>query len=298
MRCKMCRNEIVGNSIQTKNGCICQGCYDQLPNSIKASIRSFTVQQLKEVKTVIGEPFERSWVECGRLKLCMESIILNGFAIKLKDIKRISLNFHPKYPWNAARTVMGTVTVVIETKSPHIILEEPFFDRDIKAVYTIYGKNITYTYSYELEKLVREVQKAVDADTDLYDAAARYSEEVGRRKEAEAAKQKKAEAERKAREEAARRQAEEDRKRKEKIKNEKQRNQNRYTGGYAKKAQEPLTPFEQAKKMFGVELPFTLKELDSRKKELAKKYHPDMGGDTETFQQIMEYYEMLKKYAN
>ena len=40
------------------------------------------------------------------------------------------------------------------------------------------------------------------------------------------------------------------------------------------------------------------KTIKKAYRKLAKKYHPDMGGDTETFQQIMEYYEMLKKYAN
>ncbi|QPK90830.1 DnaJ domain-containing protein [Bacillus velezensis] len=47
--------------------------------------------------------------------------------------------------------------------------------------------------------------------------------------------------------------------------------------------------------MFGLTSPYTKSELKSAYKNLAKKHHPDMGGDSQKFIEINKAYEYLLK---
>lgn len=59
-----------------------------------------------------------------------------------------------------------------------------------------------------------------------------------------------------------------------------------------------LTEFERAKALYEVEIPFTLEEINKKKKELMKKYHPDLGGDTEKAIEINAAFDLLEKFAD
>ncbi|MBR1470489.1 MAG: hypothetical protein IJ600_02455 [Lachnospiraceae bacterium] len=59
------------------------------------------------------------------------------------------------------------------------------------------------------------------------------------------------------------------------------------------------TPLEEAKSVFGVELPFTADEIRQRRNLLLKKYHPDNpDGSEEMCKKINEWYALLLKYAS
>ena len=59
-----------------------------------------------------------------------------------------------------------------------------------------------------------------------------------------------------------------------------------------------MTEFERAKTLYEVEIPFTVEEINKKKKELMKKYHPDLGGDTEKAIEINAAYDLLVKFAD
>lgn len=48
--------------------------------------------------------------------------------------------------------------------------------------------------------------------------------------------------------------------------------------------------------ILGVDKSSSIKEVNTKYKELAKIYHPDMGGDNETFQELQEAYNKILKY--
>lgn len=59
----------------------------------------------------------------------------------------------------------------------------------------------------------------------------------------------------------------------------------------------PPTPDEIAMSIMGLKPGFTKDELRLRRRELAKKYHPDQGGDPEILKKINAAYDRLEKIA-
>ena len=58
------------------------------------------------------------------------------------------------------------------------------------------------------------------------------------------------------------------------------------------------TEFALAKKLFGVEIPYTKEEIIEKKRTLLKKFHPDNGGSVEETIKINKAYEVLEKYVS
>ena len=60
----------------------------------------------------------------------------------------------------------------------------------------------------------------------------------------------------------------------------------------------PTTEFERAKMLYEVEIPFTVEQINKKKKELMKKNHPDIGGDPAKAVEINAAYDLLVKFAD
>lgn len=54
---------------------------------------------------------------------------------------------------------------------------------------------------------------------------------------------------------------------------------------------------QQAMRILGLNPGFTKTELRSRRKELAKRFHPDVGGDPDYLKRINAAYDLLEKYC-
>lgn len=54
---------------------------------------------------------------------------------------------------------------------------------------------------------------------------------------------------------------------------------------------------QQAMRILGLKPGFTKTELHFRRKELAKKFHPDVGGDPDYLKRINAAYDLLEKYC-
>ncbi len=62
--------------------------------------------------------------------------------------------------------------------------------------------------------------------------------------------------------------------------------------------QEKWAKLERARKLFGLPIKTTRKEIIERYHELAKKYHPDHGGDPEKMKELNSAYELLINYCD
>lgn len=292
MQCRVCKCKIAKNDeVKVKGGYICSSCYNSFPDSIKMYITDFTVGQLTKLSKIIYPATSKMLIRSGDLKICRNSISIKNTEFMLKDLRSLKLNFHPSGTGRHPNTVYGTITVVIETKSPHFLIEEPFFDHEITVGYGINGKVIYYYYSYEIEKLFEVMEKCLkdgsqDATPylDEYQMAIMKEDELKKKKEE--AQQKKKEEEKQKAEEKRRRQ--EEKRREEKKQRENTQN---------KDTRHKMSPFEEAKALFGVELPYTKEQLKSARNTLLKKYHPDnKGGSVEMCKKINESYALLKKF--
>lgn len=274
MVCGVCKKTAV-NYKKIKRGNICEQCYRNLPVSVQASADQFTAAQLKSLSGIIHMPTESDnrsvWAYSGNrhLKFTRNAVWLGHVLIYVKDLRSIRLDFHAKGLAKDPNTVTGTITVVLETKSPHFLLEEPLSKNDICLNYRINGCEITYEFPYHLDHLIQYIQMALVAGATTLDGAKRKMEEK--------------------RQEEERRRAEEEKNRQE----ERARTQN-HTGS------NPKSPFDAAKKLFGVELPFTKQELKRIRNRLIieRNAHPDIGGSDEAFKEIQGAYELLLKYAS
>lgn len=157
----------------------------------------------------------------------------------------------------------GICTLVLETKNPHWLLEEPLMDHEIAVQYSIYGDAITYRYTPEMEWTICELQNAISKGHSFWGIINALNEK--RKKEQEQA-------------------------RNEKRGKNKNPNQER-----------KITDFERAKKLYGLEIPYTMEELHRRKRALLKNVHPDQSNDpkaTEKAQEINRLFDVLKQYAD
>lgn len=270
--------------VKVRNGYICHGCFERMPKCIQMNIEKFTIRQIFQLGKIIGPASSKAWAECGMLGVAKDSISINGTEIKLRDIKKIRINFHPKGEGQHPNTAFGIITAVIETKSPHFVLEEPFYQKDIVVGYSISGKKVTYHYSYAIEKLFAMLQECIDNKT--YDMTA-FMEKY------QMATQK-VDAEKRKREAEKRRKEEEQRKKAEKEENARKRAREKkdsYKG-------RTLSKFEEAKVLFEVELPYTKDQIKKKRNELIKQHHPDIGGSDEMCKKINEAYTLLLKFAS
>ena len=124
-KCKVCGRSCYDYQ-KLKTGIICSDCLNTLPIGVKNCIREFTGDQIQKIQKV-AKPFDgksKIWRYCVDLKVCVDSIVLNRMEYKFKDLESVKLNFHPKEIGKMPDTAEGIVTVVIEIKSPHVLIEE------------------------------------------------------------------------------------------------------------------------------------------------------------------------------
>lgn len=57
------------------------------------------------------------------------------------------------------------------------------------------------------------------------------------------------------------------------------------------------TEFDKAKRMFGVEIPYTIGLLKTIRNQLVLENHPDQGGSAEKCAEINRYYDLLARFA-
>lgn len=159
MICKLCGKDTVSKQ-PVKDGAICPECYNNLPRSFKDSAKKITVKQIAAAKRVIKKCYSKAWATCESIKICNNSIQIDNWEIELKNLSKVSLNFHPEN--NGAETgyAYGMVTVVLETKEPQMRIEEPFICTEIR--YYITGKEISYSYPNNIQSMFVKVQRVID----------------------------------------------------------------------------------------------------------------------------------------
>lgn len=252
MICGLCRADTV-NKVRVRDGYICNNCFNKLPMSFQKSNNKITVDNIKEAKKVLKDKYSSPWATCSGVGICYQGLQINGFEINLSDIKKVSLNFHPQKPGGKKNYVYGTVSIIIETKIPHMVFEEPFFNTEIK--YYISGKEISYSYPSSIQVMITKLQENINNgifNTDSLRPKKKEKKDEGRGREGVRARQEKGKL---------------------------------------------MSEFEQAKKLFCVEIPFKKEILITKKRALLKVHHPDMGGTPEMADRIYKAYDLLLKYA-
>lgn len=278
--CKLCGSGNAEGKIKIKGGRICQRCYVRLPQGVRNSIGSFSAKQLNQIKQIVriaDPPEENIWKVSGRFKVGTYAIYLNGTEYKIKNLRSVRLNFHPKDLGQKPNTALGMPSIVIETKEPHILIEETFQDSLCEVEYVISGMNITYFYSREIEHVLSCVQGAIDREIPFIPEA---KLEMDREEQERKARKRNRYAGRN--DERAK---QEERRRKE---NERKKTQKR-----------DETPLESALRIYGLQQPFSLESLKQRRNLLLKTQpiHPDNGGTNEKFKEFQSAYEILLKFT-
>lgn len=278
-KCRICKQE--RGVLGIKYGKICCHCFSRLPESIQRNYRILTGRELIYLSKRMAEP--DIWGQIGALGIGEKMISINGRGIRLKDLKRISLNFHPFRTGCHAGTVTGRVTIVAELRHPHIVIEEPLFMENITAAYSIKKKDITYQYLGQWAALIEMLQQCLKKRRHTMmpyrEKACRIMREYNRKK----AQEERTARER--REQEAKKRAEESRKK-----------------AYAKQEKGAdrdcrNDSLRKAEKLYQLKPLYTVKELKEKRRTLLKKYHPDAGGDEEMAKKVNASYEILLKYA-
>lgn len=265
MSCNICKKDHhFQNMIRIKGGYICQECYDKFPIGVQNFIKHYKAEQLAALAQIVHDRKSQSYINIGQLGIAHDSICIKNKEIRIKDIRRISLNFHPSRPGTVPFVCFGTPTVIIETKTPHFLLEESFYDKEILVKYYIIGRNISYIYNPDVAGIFKDIQNVIANDgPDLTGVIQKWRQN------------KKSSSE----------------------------SWRRRTSSHENKKTEPkTTEFAQAKKMYGVEIPYTKELLRQKKMELVKQYHPDRNMQNqeeaaEKMKQILRFYEVLLPFA-
>lgn len=270
MACKSCGNELIG-SVKVRGGHICRHCYDSLPESVKVNIRHFTADQVKQIRGLVREPEgEEILARCGEFKVSRSGIQLNGKVFPLEHLSGVRLNFHPAAPGLSSNTVSGTATVVIDTKAPRCMFEEPFISGDVSVGYHIIGRNITYEFPRRVELLFHYIEKCLrDGSRDLTSYIEAYVRAAGDGEKNSTTGSGEA------------------------------------SGGGTGDGQtrrpgpeeRPRTELEMAEELFGMTPPYTKDEARDIRNKLLKKHHPDVGGSEEMTKKINAAYELLVEHA-
>lgn len=274
-KCKICqRNAKI--LYKVKNGRICESCYNKFPKAVQNSLESLKPRQLKEIMQIVKPAKTKSFASLKSLRLCTYSIIINDWEISLINIYEISVGFHPESYCDdlGSNYANGVITLKIETRKPHIIIEEPLLKRPVQ--YIISGASIRYLFPPELLNIVNTIQSSIkDGTCSLfrYKVQLTFKEAERRRKEIEAEKKRKE-------------QAEKDRKagKKEKKKS--------FNETYIQ------SDYDEALYILDIIAPFTIEELKKKRNQLIKQYHPDqINGDANKCSEINNAYDILEKYA-
>lgn len=291
MKCVLCRKKEDG-MVKIKagfpHGHICSDCLDSFPESIRMNIERFTVRQLGMLKKIIRRTDSKPWLECGDFGVTNSGVVLKGIEYPIQSLRSVGLNFHPKCIGKHPKTVSGIVTAVIQTRNPHFLIEEPLFHDDITVGYNINGKRISYRYSYETELLFQKIQECIDSgDGDLASRIDDYYKSVMNMKKYTESKNR------------YRQKKETD------EGNHGNRDSNNHgwkktdTDGKRTDTKRPLSEFDEAKQLFGVQMPYTSNEIKNRRNMLLKKFHPDnKDGSIEMCQKINTSYDLLQKFVS
>lgn len=273
MVCKLCQKQIQ-NGVKIRRGYICRECFLRLPDCIKKNIDSFSSKHLTQLMGIIRIPSKPYVIRIERVYFTMTGIQINNWEINIKDIRNISLNFHPFTQGASPNTCYGIATIVIETRCPHFLLEEPIKnnlnDNKLdKVIYRIEGNSIIYFFPSRVESIIRDIQIAIEKRQDnLLDVFRKYGLDNSNRRQ-----------------------------------KQQTNNQNRYSKGNNNRPKE-LTPLDKAKRIYGITGPFTKTDLDKRKRCLVKRWHPDVCENreykeqaTEMVKAILASYDLLLPYA-
>lgn len=286
MICRNCKNEMI-NPVKVRRGSICQHCYDGLPESVKVNITHFSLKHIKQIQELVNEPEEQGLVSCGTFRACRTAIQVNEKEFKIKNLSSVKLNFHPASLGINPGTVVGTLTVVIDTKVPHYMFEEPLYRKEVTASYRINGKNVTYGYSYKIEKLFACIQKCLDdgsqdltAYLDEYESAVKRNQQEKEKKKAQSGAS-----------------ASGQKRQSEGTSQKGQAHQNNTDRNGANNHRTAESPLDEAKRLFNVTAPYTKADIKKIRNRLMKMYHPDVGGSEEMCKKVNEAYALLLKYV-
>ena len=276
MFCIGCKKE-TGNGIRVgklKYGYICRDCLERLPVSVRHKTAHLSLGQVSRLLEICSRQelpaLEDSiyFTRTKRFVLCADSIFVNGVRIGFQDIRRVYLVYHPLEDCgsNMARV---QASLCIRVKGLCMILEEDI-EAPIAMAYTIDRKTIQFHYSDGFTEYIQKLNEAL-AESVTLDA---LLEEINLER-----KKKKREEQENARREGNTRGA----------------RGHRQSAG---KAGTGVSPLEKAMAMFCVQMPYAEADIKKTRNKLLKKYHPDeAGGSAEACIQVMEAFELLKKYA-
>ena len=274
-KCKIClKNAKI--IYKAQNGKICDECYNKLPKAVQNNISNLKPRQLKEIMEIIKPPKTKSWASMLGLRLCNYSIIINDWEIRLKNIYEISANFYPTSYCDelGSNYANGIITIKVETRDPHLIIEEPLLTRPVRFI--ISDISIRYLFPPELLNLINTIQASIkDGSNSLlkYKVKLTIEEEAKRRREREAERRRKEQADR----------------------DRKAGKKERRTSHNEAFIQ---SDYDAALDLLSIKAPFTIEELKRKRNNLIKQYHPDQAnGDAGKCSEINNAYDILEKYA-
>lgn len=331
MKCKICGKK-EKKYIKVKGATICPDCYEALPRLIQDNASNLTIKQIENSCRILKRNTSHSgywgiigeWRDEDSIIVSNKAMIIRETEINYSDISKVELVFHPTKK-SYSDWVVGYTTLKIETEKPKIKLEVRLADddnngnpRESQIRYKIHGSEITYFFNpidilliNGINNVISGKKLGLDCERNTY---VRYTEEYEdyrgdiyvseeekiRRQEREDEIRRDNKFRKDRREEQeARTQREEQQKQKEAEREQRRReNYKRQQDFKSKKGNSKTqSEFDLAKEMFGLEIPYTEKELRRRRNVLIKKIHPDAGGTVEDAVKINEYYELLKKFA-
>lgn len=263
MKCKICGKN-AEKRIQIRRGYLCQSCFDKLPDSVKANAKNVTTKQLKKLLRIVHEPSEPAKLQIGFMYLGMSSLWLHGRAIRIEDIRNISWHFHPIRAEEKGNICYGVVGIVIETRQPYFVLEEPLYDHEIRAEYHISGHTITYSLPLMLEIIIMDIRKAIETKQNDFSAVIHKC--------------------------SKREYSYHHHKNQSRSNSHSDRSRHNQTGSGKPDV------LRNARNLYGLQDVFTREQLNREKRKLTKKYHPDICHDEnakEMMQMVLTYYKLL-----
>lgn len=270
MVCGLCQKKIQ-NGVKIRRGYICEDCFTQLPSSIKENIKTFSSKHLLELIKILHRPSFSQRLRFGRIYITATGVQIDNWEINIKDIRNISLNFHPSRQGIFPNVCQGVAIIVIETWHPHFILEEPMSKnwgngKEDQVNFFIRGYEITYIFSLKIENFVRDIQIAIyKKQNNFIDIIHKYG-----------------------------------------VKNDSQHQKKHAENQSYNSKKKDNTPkdsiqLQKAKKMYGIQDSFSEDDLTKIKRKLLKKYHPDINENkkqaTEITKAILDYYDLLLPYT-